>query len=82
MNLKLKSGLIFLFIPVLFLAFSSRFTEKPQNYTGQRNRINIEFSESDSVFANPGQGWMSSRLPGTIRYIRIGWAELEPEKEV
>ncbi len=80
MNLKLKSGLLIFFIPVLFLTFSSCFTEESQNYTGKRNRINIEFSESDSVFANPGQGWMSSRLPGSIKYIRIGWAELEPEK--
>jgi hypothetical protein len=42
--------------------------------------VKVQFHESDSVFSNPGQGWMSSRLPSSIKYIRIGWSDLEPER--
>ena len=52
---------------------------KPGTQYVKSNIINVQFHESDSIFSNPGQGWMSSRLPSSIRYLRIGWAELEPE---
>lgn len=44
------------------------------------NLVHLQFKESDSIFANPGQGWMSSRFPSKIKYIRIDWAVLEPER--
>ena len=44
------------------------------------NEVKVLFHETDSIFANPGQGWMSSRLPSKIKYIRLDWAVLEPER--
>jgi hypothetical protein len=44
------------------------------------NLVTVHFHETDSIFANPGQGWMSSRFPSTIKYIRLDWATLEPER--
>lgn len=46
-----------------------------------------QFREVDTLFANPGQGWMSQqraprgepRFPCSVVYIRFGWAEVEPE---
>lgn len=45
------------------------------------------FREVDSVFANPGQGWMAGarvpatdpRFPASVVYLRFGWADVEPE---
>ena len=42
----------------------------------------------DTLFANPGQGWMSQqrsprgepRFPCSVVYIRFNWAEAEPEE--
>lgn len=46
-----------------------------------------QFREVDTLFANPGQGWMSQRrsprdaprFPCSVVYIRFGWADVEPE---
>jgi len=46
------------------------------------------FREVDTLFANPGQGWMSQqrrprgepRFPCSVVYIRFNWAEAEPEE--
>jgi len=46
---------------------------------GQKS-IRVQFHDNDSVIANPGQGWMSSRFPSTIKYVRLGWNEFEPER--
>jgi hypothetical protein len=48
----------------------------------------ISFREVDTLFANPGQGWMSQerrptgkpRFPCSVVYIRFDWAEIEPEE--
>lgn len=45
------------------------------------------FREVDTLFANPGQGWMSQqRIPGgkprfpcSVVYLRFDWADAEPE---
>lgn len=39
------------------------------------------FKEVDTIFANPGQGWMNSRrFPCLVGYIRFNWADVEPER--
>lgn len=40
----------------------------------------IHFREVDTLFANPGQGWMSQRLPSSVVYLRFDWAEVEPQE--
>lgn len=41
--------------------------------------VKIQFHETNLIFSNPGQGWMSSRFPSSIKYLRFGWADFEPE---
>jgi len=49
--------------------------------------VHRQFHAVDSLFANPGQGWMSQqrsprtepRFPCSVVYIRLNWAEAEPE---
>ncbi len=48
--------------------------------------LRLRFSEVDTLFANPGQGWMNQqrapktepRFPCSVAYLRFGWAEAEP----
>lgn len=55
---------------------------------GQDNWLRTEFQEVNTLFANPGQGWMSQqrsprgepRFPCSVVYIRFNWAEVEPEE--
>src|ERR1017187_6754412 len=55
---------------------------------GEDNWQQVGFRESDKLFANPGQGWMSThrspnggtRFPCSIVYIRFDWANAEPEE--
>lgn len=50
-------------------------------------RVRVQFKEVDTLFANPGQGWMSQqrsprgepRFPCSVVYIRFTWADVEPE---
>ena len=50
--------------------------------------IRVEFREVDTLFANPGQGWMSQarrpqgepRFPCSVVYIRFNWSDAEPEE--
>jgi hypothetical protein len=50
--------------------------------------VRVRFSEVDTLFANPGQGWMSQqrsprgepRFPCSVVYLRFNWAEAEPEQ--
>ena len=52
------------------------------------NWVQTRFSEVDTLFANPGQGWMSQqrspradpRFPCSVVYIRFNWADIEPER--
>ncbi len=50
--------------------------------------VHLKFREVDTLFANPGQGWMSQsrsprgepRFPCSVVYIRFNWADAEPEE--
>lgn len=50
--------------------------------------VRVQFREVDTLFANPGQGWMSQqrsprgepRFPCSVVYIRFNWADAEPEE--
>jgi hypothetical protein len=50
--------------------------------------VRTQFREVDTLFANPGQGWMSQqrspksdpRFPCSVVYIRFNWADVEPER--
>ncbi len=52
------------------------------------NWVVRRFREVDTLFANPGQGWMSQarspkaspRFPCSVVYIRFNWADVEPEQ--
>ncbi len=52
------------------------------------NLVRHQFREVDTLFANPGQGWMSQqrspkgepRFPCSVVYIRFNWADVEPEE--
>jgi hypothetical protein len=67
---------------IAFLTITFTFSQKGIIDEGPRSgngkMVSFYFHEADSVFANPGQGWMSSRFPSTIKYVRLGWAEFEP----
>jgi len=50
--------------------------------------VHRQFREVDTLFPNPGQGWMSQsrsprgepRFPCSVVYIRFNWADAEPEE--
>jgi hypothetical protein len=47
------------------------------------NWTQVRFREVDTLFANPGQGWMSHpnqtpRFPCSVVYLRFDWGEVEP----
>ena len=50
------------------------------------NMQRVTFREVDTLFANPGEGWMSQqhspkgepRFPCSVAYIRFHWADVEP----
>jgi CubicO group peptidase (beta-lactamase class C family) len=52
------------------------------------NWIHAQFREVDTLFANPGQGWMSQqrspknepRFPCSVVYVRFNWVDAEPEQ--
>jgi len=52
------------------------------------NVVRVQFREVDTLFANPGQGWMSQqrspraepRFPCSVVYVRFNWADAEPEE--
>ncbi len=44
----------------------------------EENWQQVRFQEVDTLFANPGQGWMSRRFPSSVAYLRFDWAKLEP----
>ena len=54
----------------------------------ESNLVRVQFREVDTLFANPGQGWMSQqrsprgepRFPCSVVYIRFNWADAEPEE--
>jgi len=60
----------------------------PPHSASPADLVRLRFREVDTLFANPGQGWMSwrdslraeSRFPCSVAYIRFNWADLEPEQ--
>lgn len=60
----------------------------PLGVAGESNLVRVPFREVDTLFANPGQGWMSQqraprgepRFPCSVVYIRFNWADAEPEE--
>jgi len=52
------------------------------------NLVRVQFPEVNTLFANPGQGWMSQqrspraepRFPCSVVYVRFNWADAEPEE--
>ena len=52
------------------------------------NLVRVHLREVDTLFANPGQGWMSQqrsprgepRFPCSVVYIRFNWADAEPQE--
>ena len=53
-------------------------------FAAEDNLQHAHFQEVDTLFANPGQGWMSHqrdslRLPVSVNYLRFDWARAEPE---
>ena len=48
--------------------------------------LRVQFREVDTLFANPGQGWMSQqrsprtepRFPCSVVYVRFNWGDAEP----
>jgi hypothetical protein len=77
---SLRPAMLSIAIALLTITVSFCQTGSNSEASGSVNgKIMIaRFRETDSVFANPGQGWMSSRFPSTIKYIRLGWADFEP----
>jgi hypothetical protein len=56
--------------------------------TAQPDHVRVRFAEVDTLFANPGQGWMSQhrtppehpRFPYSVVYVRFNWADAEPKE--
>ncbi|MCL4849886.1 MAG: DUF4832 domain-containing protein [Bryobacteraceae bacterium] len=53
----------------------------------EERRVRKTFAEVDTLFANPGAGWMTEiddvdepRFPSTVAYARWNWNELEPQE--
>ena len=59
------------------------------------NIVTNQFKEVDTLFSNPGQGWMvfaehspewqthhvdAARFPCSVVYVRFNWADVEPEE--
>jgi hypothetical protein len=78
-----------LFICLISLLATSGVAQPSTNASrsARPNYIWNKFREVDTLFANPGQGWMSQsrspkgepRFPCSVVYIRFNWAEVEPE---
>jgi hypothetical protein len=78
----MKSGIVIIAGLAAFLVF-------PINTrAADKDLVRTRFQEVDTLFANPGQGWMSQqrapgnepRFPCSVVYIRFDWADAEPEQ--
>jgi hypothetical protein len=52
---------------------------------GAENIRHVHFQEVDTLFANPGEGWMehsnqTARFPSSVVYLRLDWAGVEPQE--
>ncbi len=71
----------------LAMALATVAATSAANATGAE-LVRRQFREVDTLFANPGQGWMSQqrsprgepRFPCSVVYIRFNWADAEPEE--
>lgn len=63
------------------LLFYVKEPSDPKSRQAKDNLVHLVFKESDSLFANPGQGWFNTRrFPTTDRYVRRNWVDFEPER--
>lgn len=64
------------------------FSIAPIASAASENLVCARYREVDTLFANPGQGWMSQessprnepRFPCSVVYIRFNWTDVEPER--
>lgn len=57
-------------------------------HAAEADLVRVQFRELETMFANPGQGWMSQqrsprgepRFPCSVVYVRFNWADAEPER--
>ena len=68
-----------LFLVSLIIASASVLSGAENHWSETR------FKESDSLFSNPGQGWMAfgntaPRFPCSVAYLRFSWEDLEPSE--
>jgi hypothetical protein len=49
--------------------------------------LTVQFKETDTVFQNPGKGWMTGpkaasdpRFPASVAYFRLNWGDIEPRE--
>jgi len=49
--------------------------------------LTVKFKEIDTVFQNPGKGWMTKptaaadpRFPASVAYFRLNWGDIEPHE--
>jgi len=74
--MMLRRSLILLFMVLSPLAVFGGGAEKIQR---------VHLQEVDTLFANPGEGWMehpspSARFPSSVTYLRLDWATVEPRE--
>lgn len=81
-NELVKRCLLSLILVVLTVSAAFSQEKGPRDVkssSGKGNLVKVAFHETDTIVCNPGQGWMSSRLPSSIMYFRVSWVDLEPE---
>ncbi|MEI7908650.1 MAG: DUF4832 domain-containing protein [Verrucomicrobiota bacterium] len=75
-------------IRIAFLGLAQLLVFSSALDAAEADPVSTCFREVDTLFANPGQGWMSQqrapwnepRLPCSVVYIRFDWADAEPEQ--
>lgn len=73
-------------ITIIFVLFSCASLTVAQKAAPSDGLTRVVFDEVDTLFANPGQGWMSQqrsprrepRFPCSVVYVRFNWADAEP----
>ena len=72
----------------MLLAVCTPMSQAASSGSPATNWVVQQFREVDTLFANPGQGWMSqarrpqpsTRFPCSVVYIRFNWVDVEPEQ--
>ena len=79
---QLRGAVLTAFLLAAFASAGARASAAEDDWT------RVRFRESEALFANPGQGWMSQqrsprgepRFPCSVVYVRFNWADAEPEE--